>query len=261
MHQTRQPVDSPLATGQDTWVTQLALTALDWHGPFGLHPNAHAILRRERDARTPVRARLVNADELAQRMMVHMMTGRPTVAAGPVVMLPRAYLLMSLLLLAQFVLGMAYNLFVTIPAHHPGAHPSNYLTGSAQSIGWAIPHKRGVAGRPRGPRVGTPVIVGAVDGSLYAARNHWPHLGFSLTKGPGGRRFANGDVTCPWHNSRFDLCTGENRDWTPGFAGKDMPRWSRRLIALGKKPAPWTTYPVTVEGENVFVEVPAPNAT
>ncbi|MEO8889587.1 MAG: hypothetical protein ABI301_02050 [Jatrophihabitantaceae bacterium] len=55
------------------------------------------------------------------------------------VMLPRAYLMMSLLLLAQFVLGMAVNLFVTIPAHHPGAHPSNYFAGSAQSIGWAIP--------------------------------------------------------------------------------------------------------------------------
>ncbi len=106
---------------------------------------------------------------------------------------------------------------------------------------------------------GTSVIVGAVHGTLYAARNHCPHLGFSLTKGPGGRSFADGQVTCPWHNSRFDLCTGENLDWAPGFAGKDMPRWSRRLIALGKKPAPLTTYPVRVEGEDVLVEVPAPN--
>lgn len=108
---------------------------------------------------------------------------------------------------------------------------------------------------------GISVIVGAVDGTLYAARNHCPHLGFSLTKGPGGRRFADGDVTCPWHNSRFELRTGENRDWTPGFAGTNMPRWSRRLIALGKKPAPLTTYPVTVQGEDVFVQVPAPNSS
>jgi hypothetical protein len=56
------------------------------------------------------------------------------------VILHRAYLSMSLLLLAQFVLGMAVNLFVTIPTHHPGAHPSDYFAGSAQSIGWAIPH-------------------------------------------------------------------------------------------------------------------------
>ena len=33
---------------------------------------------------------------------------------------------------------------------------------------------------------GTTVIVGAVDGTVYAARNHCPHLGFSFTKGPAG---------------------------------------------------------------------------
>lgn len=54
-------------------------------------------------------------------------------------MLRRGYVLMSLLLLAQFVLGMAVNLFVTIPEHHPGAHPSDYFAGSARSIGWAVP--------------------------------------------------------------------------------------------------------------------------
>ena len=62
-------------------------------------------------------------------------------------------------------------------------------------------------------------------------------------------------MTCPWHNSRFDLCTGENLDWAPGFAGLDMPRWSRRAIALGRKPAPLTTYEVVVEGQDVYVEV------
>lgn len=102
---------------------------------------------------------------------------------------------------------------------------------------------------------GTGVIVGLVDGTLHAARNHCPHLGLSLTKGPGGLRYAEGEVQCPWHNSRFDLCTGDNLDWTPGFAGRTMPRWSSKLIALGKKPAPLTTYPVTVEGSEVFVEL------
>jgi nitrite reductase/ring-hydroxylating ferredoxin subunit len=67
---------------------------------------------------------------------------------------------------------------------------------------------------------GTTVIVGQVGEALYAARNRCPHLGFSLTTGPGGMRFSDGEVQCPWHNSRFDLCTGENRDWTPGFAGQ-----------------------------------------
>lgn len=50
----------------------------------------------------------------------------------------RVYLSMALLLLVQFLLGMATNLFVTVPRRHPGAHPSNYFAGSAHSIGWAI---------------------------------------------------------------------------------------------------------------------------
>jgi hypothetical protein len=34
-----------------------------------------------------------------------------------------------------------------------------------------------------------------------------------------------------------------------------MPRWSHRLIALGRKPAPLTTYRVDVEGDGVFVHL------
>jgi hypothetical protein len=47
---------------------------------------------------------------------------------------------MIVLLLCQFALGMVANLYVTVPAHHPGAHPSNYLSGSASSVGWALGH-------------------------------------------------------------------------------------------------------------------------
>ena len=101
---------------------------------------------------------------------------------------------------------------------------------------------------------GTSVVVGLAGESLCAARNRCPHLGFSLTKGPGGLRYADGQVVCPWHNSSFDLATGENLDWTPGLAGKDMPRWSRRMIALGRKPSSLTTYDVTVEADDVYVE-------
>ena len=32
---------------------------------------------------------------------------------------------------------------------------------------------------------GTTVVVGMVDGTPYAARNRCPHLGLSLSKGPG----------------------------------------------------------------------------
>jgi nitrite reductase/ring-hydroxylating ferredoxin subunit len=94
------------------------------------------------------------------------------------------------------------------------------------------------------------------DGDAFcAARNRCPHMGFPLSRGPGGVRLSDGVLQCPWHNSRFQLCSGENLDWAPGFAGRDLPRWSRRLVALGRKPAGLTTYRVVVKGEDVLVEL------
>lgn len=43
-----------------------------------------------------------------------------------------------ILLAAQFLLGMAVNLFVTIPANHPGANPPEYFSGVFQSVEWSI---------------------------------------------------------------------------------------------------------------------------
>jgi hypothetical protein len=42
------------------------------------------------------------------------------------------------MLIVQFLLGMAVNLFVTIPTNHPGAKPPEYFSGVAQSVFWAI---------------------------------------------------------------------------------------------------------------------------
>jgi hypothetical protein len=44
------------------------------------------------------------------------------------------------LTLVQAGIGMDVNLYVTVPAHHPGAHPSSYFGGSVHSVGWAIAH-------------------------------------------------------------------------------------------------------------------------
>ena len=43
------------------------------------------------------------------------------------------FLAALLMLMIQFLLGMAVNLFVTIPTDHPGARPSEYFSGVAQS--------------------------------------------------------------------------------------------------------------------------------
>jgi hypothetical protein len=54
--------------------------------------------------------------------------------------LRQAYLGTLITLVVQFILGMATNLFVQIPTHHPGANPPEYFGGVAQSVTWAILH-------------------------------------------------------------------------------------------------------------------------
>ena len=47
---------------------------------------------------------------------------------------------MLIWLIVQFLLGMALNLFVTLPDDHPGSKASEYFGGVAQSVTWAILH-------------------------------------------------------------------------------------------------------------------------
>jgi len=50
---------------------------------------------------------------------------------------------MCWLLIAQFVLGMVTNLYVTVPSHHPGTADSNYFAAAAVSVAWSIGHGEG----------------------------------------------------------------------------------------------------------------------
>lgn len=43
-----------------------------------------------------------------------------------------------LLLLAQYLLGMVVNLYVTLPGRHPGASAANYFAGAASGLAWVI---------------------------------------------------------------------------------------------------------------------------
>ena len=99
------------------------------------------------------------------------------------------------------------------------------------------------------------VVVRRGDEELCAFSDKCPHLGLSLTRGPGGTKYSDGVITCPFHNSRFDVSSGENLDWAPGFAGIKAPSWSRRIIALGRKPAPLHTFAATVVDGEVVVEL------
>jgi hypothetical protein len=44
----------------------------------------------------------------------------------------------ALLVILQVAVGMVVNLYVRVPAHHPGAQPPEYFSGSLRSVVWAI---------------------------------------------------------------------------------------------------------------------------
>ena len=77
---------------------------------------------------------------------------------------------------------------------------------------------------------GTRILLYDVSGVLHATSATCAHLGGPLDMGV----FEEGIVTCPWHGWQFDVRTGESV-YDPG----------RRI----------TTYPVSVVGDEILVEV------
>jgi hypothetical protein len=76
------------------------------------------------------------------------------------------------LLLIQYLLGMAVNLFVTLPGRHPGAGAGNYFTGVVSGLGWVIPSGPGWAAAHAA--FGLALVVAAF-------------VVLALTRRPGGR--------------------------------------------------------------------------
>lgn len=98
---------------------------------------------------------------------------------------------------------------------------------------------------------GHPLLVVRQGGQFYALVNKCPHLSLPLTKGT-----VEGEtITCPFHNSRFDLKSGANLDWVTGFLGRPIPGWSRKLFEMGKKPTPLHVFPIVIEDEKLYVEI------
>lgn len=90
-------------------------------------------------------------------------------------------------------------------------------------------------------------LLTQVGDAYYALENRCPHMGWGMGRGT----VVDGVITCPWHGSRFEVCSGKNLDWVSGFAGIKTPKWSHRLIALGKKPAPMTSIELVVDGDDL----------
>jgi len=98
---------------------------------------------------------------------------------------------------------------------------------------------------------GHSIALTRITGTVRAFENKCPHLGLSLARG----KIENGTITCPWHGSRYDICSGKNLDWVNSIVGIPMPQWSHGLIALGKSPAPVRTFDVSEGNGAVFVDL------
>ena len=100
---------------------------------------------------------------------------------------------------------------------------------------------------------GTSMVVAKVKAGVCAVVNKCPHMGLPIA---GGKVDADaGTITCPFHNSTFDLCSGENLDWVTGIVGVKVPDWSRKILAMGKAPAAIQCFKVVEENGQLFVEM------
>jgi hypothetical protein len=94
-----------------------------------------------------------------------------------------------LLVLVQAGLGIVVNLYVKVPAHHPGAHPANYFAGSLHSVAWAIPHAPATLAAHA--TLGLAFVVFAAGTAVHALRAGrraiagWSVLGGLLVIGAG----------------------------------------------------------------------------
>jgi 3-phenylpropionate/trans-cinnamate dioxygenase ferredoxin subunit len=85
---------------------------------------------------------------------------------------------------------------------------------------------------------GRELLLAAVDGNIYAMLRTCTHMGWNLCEG----RLDGKLVTCPRHGARFDVTTGQ-------AVGK------AKLLFMSTKPGNLTTFPVTVEGTKILIDV------
>ena len=98
---------------------------------------------------------------------------------------------------------------------------------------------------------GHSVALTRVGGRVQAFVNKCPHLGMPLSKG----KIEGGAVTCPFHGSKFDICSGRNMDWVKTLLGMPLPGWAQSALAMGKKPAGLKTLSASERDGAVFLEV------
>ena len=99
---------------------------------------------------------------------------------------------------------------------------------------------------------GRSIALTRVKGTVQAFENKCPHLGLSLARG----KLEDGVIRCPFHGSRFDVCSGKNVDWVNSIAGIPLPKFMQGIVAFGKKPQAMTTFPAQEAGGAGSVRLP-----
>lgn len=91
--------------------------------------------------------------------------------------------------------------------------------------------------------------VGNHNGEYFAVSRRCRHLRADLAKGSIDE---DGCLVCPWHQSRYDVTTGEMTRGPQGVFAK-MPSLDAAFIALTKK-WPLRRGRVTVEGDELQID-------
>ena len=99
---------------------------------------------------------------------------------------------------------------------------------------------------------GRKILLTRVQGQVQAVENKCSHMGMSMAKG----KVTDGVLQCPWHGAKFDVCTGENVEWVQNLPGGiKAPQFMRKVIAMGKQPAPLAHFPASEVAGRVFVSL------
>jgi nitrite reductase/ring-hydroxylating ferredoxin subunit len=98
---------------------------------------------------------------------------------------------------------------------------------------------------------GKTLLVSKSGDRYCAIENKCPHLGLPLAKG----KVSNGQITCPFHGSKFDLCSGQNVEGVNSVMGIPAPGWAKKAIAMGKPAANAASFTVSEEGGELFAEI------
>ncbi len=93
---------------------------------------------------------------------------------------------------------------------------------------------------------GTGILLAKANGQFYATELLCPHLEANLSEGT----LRGTILTCPMHNSQFDLRDGHVVRWT------DLTGIKLTYASKAHPPRPLRRYPIRVEGDKILVAIP-----